>query len=228
MPNECPVHNGPRAHTRWHTPTMRDSEVPDWQDASVPGRFLARARRLADLSQRDLAARLGVSPAMVGQAEAGRRRVSIPLLARALEQADLRLLVLDAAGSAVHPIPDETVRDRAGRRFPSHHDVAPGDEVAPARYRDGTLAVDLSAVPAGVRGARRDQRRLRRSGGSSRPVDDHPSAEALEERRRLKRRFPSVRVTRPPTEEVPIACHCEDACFETVCVPSCGCRCEAR
>jgi transcriptional regulator with XRE-family HTH domain len=86
--------------------------------------LLRRARRLADLSQRDLAARAGVSRSLVGRLEAGDvGRASILTLTRLLSAAGLRLAVVDGDGEVVTPMPSECMRDQAGRHFPAHLDV---------------------------------------------------------------------------------------------------------
>ena len=89
---------------------------------------LRRIRRLADLSQRELAAAASVSLAAIAHAEAGSRDLPIASLARAAELAGLRLVLLDGAGREVPPMSDDTVRDLSGRRFPAHLDTRRSDE----------------------------------------------------------------------------------------------------
>ncbi|MBB2985136.1 helix-turn-helix domain-containing protein [Terracoccus luteus] len=59
-------------------------------------RMVMRVRRLADLSQRDLAARVGLSPSTIARIETGQGAVSVGLFGRLLAVAGLRLLVCAA------------------------------------------------------------------------------------------------------------------------------------
>jgi HTH-type transcriptional regulator/antitoxin HipB len=93
----------------------------------LPG-ALRRIRRLADLSQRQLADRCGVSQSMVARAETGRQDVTVQLLETAARLADLRLALLDGDGREVAGMVDDAVRDMGGRRFPAHLDTRHGDE----------------------------------------------------------------------------------------------------
>ena len=65
------------------------------------GGYVRRARRLADLSQRDLADTLGLSRAAVGRLETRPVRVDIPTMESILALAGLRLAVVDPEGRAV-------------------------------------------------------------------------------------------------------------------------------
>jgi transcriptional regulator with XRE-family HTH domain len=98
--------------------------VPDFDLSAV----LRRARRLADLSQRELARSCGIPVSVVSHAEAGRRGMSVELLARILAVAGLRLAVLDVDGCEVGGMAGEAVRDGAGRRYPAHLDTRHGDQ----------------------------------------------------------------------------------------------------
>jgi transcriptional regulator with XRE-family HTH domain len=90
--------------------------------------LLRQVRRMADLSQRELASRLGVDRAVVARAETGERDVKVTFLARAARLAGLRLALVDAAGDEVPGMADATVRDAAGRHFPAHLDTRHSDE----------------------------------------------------------------------------------------------------
>jgi HTH-type transcriptional regulator/antitoxin HipB len=85
-------------------------------------------RRLADMSQRELAAALGCSKSAVGAAESGTSGMDARLLARAAELADLRLTLVDSDGRPVDGMSDVAVRDESGRRFPAHLDTRYGDQ----------------------------------------------------------------------------------------------------
>ncbi|WP_236836714.1 helix-turn-helix domain-containing protein [Blastococcus sp. KM273129] len=85
--------------------------------------LMRRIRRRADLSQRELAERLGVSKSAVAAVESGARGMDAALLATAAALAGLRLGLLDDDGRPVAGMAAGTVRDRAGRRFPAHLDT---------------------------------------------------------------------------------------------------------
>lgn len=84
--------------------------------------FVRRARRLADLSQRELAAHIGRDQATVSRIEGG-SGVSLRTFEEILAAAGLRLAVVDATGAAVSPMPHDVFRDGARRRQPAHLDV---------------------------------------------------------------------------------------------------------
>ena len=90
--------------------------------------MLRRIRRTADLSQRELAARIGISKSAVAAAESGRSGIDVRALARAAEVAGLRLALVDADGREVAGMDGDAVRDRAGRFYPAHLDTRYGDE----------------------------------------------------------------------------------------------------
>lgn len=203
---------------------IEEGDHIDWSDPDVVGRYVARARRVADLSQRALAARIGVSHGVIGDVESGQAKVSLALLQRVLRAANLRLVVVDASGHEVSPIPDDVVRDRAHRRYPAHHDVA--TKHAPPRWVRNDGRVAYQSVPLwGVRGAERDERRAMLGHDTPLTVEDHPSAAHLDQQARLARRFPRVLVNPPPREA--IECSCPDACFERICIDDCPCSCES-
>ena len=104
-----------RRHRRWVAPF------------DLPG-ALRRIRRTADLSQRELAARIGVSKSAVAAAESMAGGLDVRVLARSAELAGLRLALLDEHGGEVRPMAADTVRDLSGRRFPAHLDTGRSDE----------------------------------------------------------------------------------------------------
>jgi transcriptional regulator with XRE-family HTH domain len=93
----------------------------------LPG-ALRRIRRLADLSQRELAAAVGSSASAIGHAETGGRDLPVRLLAGMAGVAGLRLVLVDGQGDEVAPMSDAAVRDAVGRRFPAHLDTRYSDE----------------------------------------------------------------------------------------------------
>ena len=93
------------------------------------GRLLMRARRSADLSQRELALLASVPQASIAALEAGTRSVRLDVFARLLAAAGARLAVLGPNGEELVPFAEDTVRDNGGRRFPAHLDVRPPDDV---------------------------------------------------------------------------------------------------
>lgn len=89
---------------------------------------LRRIRRLADLSQRELAARLEVPKSSVARVESGSSGIDVRLLARAAALAGLRLALVNASGEEVPVMAGTGVRDGRNRQFPAHLDTRYGDE----------------------------------------------------------------------------------------------------
>ncbi len=87
-----------------------------------PG-LLRRARRRTGLSQRGLAARLGVSQSTVARWETGETSPDLATVQRLAELAGLRLVALDDADAEIAPMRADAARDRAGRRYPAHLDI---------------------------------------------------------------------------------------------------------
>jgi transcriptional regulator with XRE-family HTH domain len=92
--------------------------------------LLRRIRRTADLSQRELAARTGVSKSTLAAAEAGTRDLGVMRLALMAEVAGFRLALLDADGREVTGMDPDGARDTTGRRLPAHLDTEHTDDVA--------------------------------------------------------------------------------------------------
>jgi len=89
----------------------------------IPG-LVRRARRIADLSQRELADVIGVTRGTIGKIEAGVHVPSLGLFVRALGAAGLWLAVVDDDGHVVPPMAEwPDARDGAERRYPSHLDT---------------------------------------------------------------------------------------------------------
>lgn len=89
----------------------------------LPG-LIRRVRRIADLSQRELASRAGVSTATVNRIETGTLVPRLHTLQRLLASADLRLVVVDSDGRVVAPMRTwQDLTDDGGRRYPAHLDT---------------------------------------------------------------------------------------------------------
>lgn len=92
-------------------------------DGGVPG-LVRRIRRILDVSQRGLAARIGVSQSVVARWETGRTSPRMSALERLYALAGLRSSVHDSeSGAEVEPMRDDGARDRGGRRYPAHCDL---------------------------------------------------------------------------------------------------------
>lgn len=186
------------------------------------------ARRRGDLSQRDLAALLGVSWATVARWESGRSCPSAAVIAEILGLAGLRLAVLDGGGDEVKGMRPDGVRDRGGRRRPAHLDVVPIKFAEAFRSDRPPREVRVSHR------VRRDRDRARGVAGLS--TEDHPSVGDLAayERQLVRRRGDAMlaRIKRMPSYQRWLAlgqqpCRCPIECEETRgCVPGCPCACE--
>jgi transcriptional regulator with XRE-family HTH domain len=89
----------------------------------VPG-LLRRARRMADLSQRQLAGRAKVPQSTLARIESGQRTPSLNVFQRLLAAAGLSLVVVDGEGRVVRPMREsDDTRDGGNRRYPSHLDT---------------------------------------------------------------------------------------------------------
>jgi transcriptional regulator with XRE-family HTH domain len=87
--------------------------------------YLRAARRAADLSQRELAARAGLSTGTVGSVESDDRPSDphVSTVHRLLVATGHRLTVVGADGAPLAPATGRGPRDAALRRYPSHLDV---------------------------------------------------------------------------------------------------------
>lgn len=110
-------------------------DMEDWTDDEVDlyllGPFsgevqglVRRIRRILDVSQRGLAALIGVSQSQVARWETSRTSPRVDLLAELLRLARLRVELRDEeTGEPVEPMRDDGARDRARRRYPAHVDL---------------------------------------------------------------------------------------------------------
>lgn len=176
--------------------------------------LLRRARRIADLSQRDLAARAGVSPSTVAKAELG-AGASFAMMLRLFAAAGIQLVARDQDGAAITPMRTDPLRDHNGRRYPAHLDPAPLNR-SDLPWLDRLNKLNRICrydrpQPVAVYEMRptRDWRRRR----YFEPFD-HPGRESLRPLRRI----------RPPSPPIP-DCECLIEC-ERECVPECPCQCE--
>jgi HTH-type transcriptional regulator/antitoxin HipB len=193
----------------------------------VPG-HLRRARRLADLSQRELAGHLAVSASTVARWEVEGAAISVRALDQVLRLAGLSLCVLDQGGRPVLPVSPDAVRDNAGRRFPAHLDVVPPDQ----RPANRGLGPRWDRRPARGWYALRTTRDGAAAGDQDRtvehPTEEHPTEEELAFRRRPSVRHATTRRV-PTTTATELPCECLDDCPDhPACPTRCPCQCEPR
>jgi transcriptional regulator with XRE-family HTH domain len=192
---------------------------------------LRRIRRIADLSQRDLAAAAGISPSTLAHAEAGTRDLPVQSLVRAGALVGLRLALLDENGEPVEGMAGDGVRDRFGRRFPAHLDTRYSDEGwwhGPERYSRPVPWYTFDRD----RG-RRDGRRSTRGTPSDHQLPqrgDSPAERAAARRQAARLRGIEKAKLRP---EEPFDCSCPPGCDELddrsgppVHAPGCPCGCD--
>lgn len=198
---------------------------------------LRRIRRTADLSQRELADRVGVSKSTVAAAECGDRDISVTVLHRAAELAALRLVLLDGEGREVTGMADEGVRDLAGRRFPAHLDTLYSDVSWAFPLRSDRpepwYTFDRVRETRDYRRARLgtpEDHRLPQPGDSPEERRAARQRAAGEERRR---ELEELREAGELEESAPFSCQCPPACDELddwsgkpVHAPHCPCGCD--
>jgi transcriptional regulator with XRE-family HTH domain len=96
-----------------------------------PG-MLRRIRRTADVSQRELAAMLGVAQSTVGRWEAGETSPDLETAARLAGIAGLRLALVDVDDRVVAPMAEDAVRDGGVfRDLLRRYDGTPSDHPLP-------------------------------------------------------------------------------------------------
>lgn len=141
--------------------------------------YVRRARRLADLSQRELAERLGVAQPLVARVETG-GSLNVSVFARILALAGLRIVVVDDSGDVVAAMPGSGYRSRAGSRLPAHLDV----HAAPERLTTKQLLRAADPAPRSVWYHRRPDRDARRrvSGAGAHTEQLTPAAAARRRR----------------------------------------------
>lgn len=202
------------------------SSAHTFLDFDVPG-FIRQVRRVRDLSQRDLALRLGVGQTTVARWETGAVEPSLTAFREVLALADWDLQVRDVDQFEVAAMRSDAVRDERGRRCPAHLDVALFPSAPPANSRHESRHWCVPGRPE------RDRRRGRQWDGGM-PAD-HPFPSEVdayvEELRLLReirgRRQAAIIRAEQATRPAPPPCSCPDVCFEeNYCVPECPCHCE--
>jgi HTH-type transcriptional regulator/antitoxin HipB len=114
--------------TTWDSMASWTDEEREWWlmgpfDGGVPG-VVRRVRRILDVSQRGLAARLGVSQSVVARWETGRTSPRAAVLERLLRMAGLRARLADeTTGEEVVPMRADGARTHGGSRYPAHVDL---------------------------------------------------------------------------------------------------------
>jgi transcriptional regulator with XRE-family HTH domain len=89
----------------------------------MPG-LVRRVRRILDVSQRGLAAILGVSQSVVARWETGRTSPRASVVERMFGLAGIRATLYDReTGEEVRPMRADGVRQRGGSRYPAHGDL---------------------------------------------------------------------------------------------------------
>jgi transcriptional regulator with XRE-family HTH domain len=117
-----------RTMDEWDPAYDWSAEEVEWYlmgpfDGGVPG-LVRRVRRILDVSQRGLAALIGVSQSVVARWETGRTSPRMSMVQHLLTLAGLATTVHDAdSGEVVEPMRDDGARDRGGRRYPAHVDL---------------------------------------------------------------------------------------------------------
>jgi HTH-type transcriptional regulator/antitoxin HipB len=114
--------------TGWIREVGRTEAELEWYlmgpfDGGIRG-LVRRIRRILDVSQRGLAAILGVSQSVVARWETGRTSPRASVLQQMLRLAGLRTTFHDdGTGEEVEPMRDDGARDHGGRRYPAHVDL---------------------------------------------------------------------------------------------------------
>jgi HTH-type transcriptional regulator/antitoxin HipB len=103
-------------------------------DGGMPG-MVRRIRRILDVSQRGLAAILGVSQSVVARWETGRTSPRVSVVERLLRLARLRVTVRDEDGQDVGPMRADGARTQGGSRYPAHVDLRATGWSIPRRLR---------------------------------------------------------------------------------------------
>ena len=104
-------------------------------DGGIPG-MVRRVRRIMDVSQRGLAALLGVSQSVVARWETGRTSPRMVVVERLLRMARVRMSFHDEdTGQPVGPMRADGARTYRGSRYPAHTDLRAVGWWVPRRLR---------------------------------------------------------------------------------------------
>ncbi len=182
------------------------------------GGLLRRARRHADLSQRDLADRAGVARSVVGRAESGSANIGIKTFNALISAAGCRLAVLERNANELLPMRDDAIRNNGGSRYPAHLDP----RITSWLYRVGGGPRRSRPLPR-LSLERRTARDARRASGLM-PMD-HPGADDLRRFHDQERADAALRHAKIPLPLPEPDCECGPEC-ERECVPECPCQCE--
>lgn len=176
-------------------------------DGGVAG-LVRRIRRILDVSQRGLAALLGVSQSAVARWETERTSPRVSVLQRMMRLAGLAVVLHDEeSGAVVEPMRADGARQRNGSRYPAHVDLRVTGWWVPRAHRWMTSIAHFTSVgrsrqvgAPSVRYRTCPHRRSAERMLSGTPVD-HPAlhqlraeAEYLDEVREARR----MAVPRPP------------------------------
>ncbi|WP_432558427.1 helix-turn-helix domain-containing protein [Granulicoccus sp. GXG6511] len=206
-------------------PPVTETPAPAFD---VPG-FIRRLRRALDLSQIELAERIGVSQSTIARWETGACEPSISVFAQMMAMADWVLTVQDVDETEpVPPMRPDGVRDAAGRRRPAHLDVT---FEPPLPFCHGRKVTDRRAWG-------RDARDWSRRHTGMVP-DDHPTEAHIREHlaewqrgneernRQFAERLKAAMIARGEPDPDTWECECLVGCFEVAgCLVSCDCKCE--
>ena len=117
-----------RTMDEWNPTCGWSTDEVEWYlmgpfDGGVAG-LVRRVRRILDVSQRGLAALIGVSQSVVARWETGRTSPRVSVVEQLLRLAGLAGSVHEVdSGELVEPMRDDGARDRGGRRYPAHVDL---------------------------------------------------------------------------------------------------------
>lgn len=128
----------------WDVLPRTEDEKAWWAMGPFPGGtpgMIRRIRRILDVSQRGLAALVGVSQSVVARWETGRTSPRVSMMELLLDLARLEVTVRDgASGEVVEAMRDDGARNRGGSRFPAHTDLRVKGWWVPREMRTGTHA----------------------------------------------------------------------------------------